>query len=121
MAVDGSVAIVTGGAVGVGRAFASALARAGAHVTICDVRDNVEQTAETLRSEGGEVEGVVADVSRAEDVRRVVDGVAGRFGRIDVLVNNAGVVRITEPTDPWEKAVEDFEYVVGTNFRGVYL
>jgi NAD(P)-dependent dehydrogenase (short-subunit alcohol dehydrogenase family) len=90
-------------------------------VTICDIRDDVEQTASELRSEGLDVEGVRADVSKPEDVRRLVDEVVGRRGTVDILINNAGVVRATEPTDPWEQALEDYEAVIGTNLKGVYL
>ena len=60
-------------------------------------------------------------MSRPDDVRRVVDDVVRRTGTIDVLVNNAGVVRVTDPTDPWEKALDDYDHVVGTNFKGVFL
>jgi 3-oxoacyl-[acyl-carrier protein] reductase len=121
MSVDGRIAIVTGGAVGVGRSFAAGLARAGARVTICDIRPDVEQTAADLQADGLDVNGIVADVSAPADVRRLVDGVVDRAGRIDILVNNAGVVRATEPTDSWEQALDDYEYVVGTNLRGVFL
>jgi 3-oxoacyl-[acyl-carrier protein] reductase len=121
MSVDGRIAIVTGGAVGVGRSFATGLARAGARVTICDIRPDVEQTAADLQADGLDVNGIVADVSAPADVRRLVDGVVDRAGRIDILVNNAGVVRATEPTDSWEQALDDYEYVVGTNLRGVFL
>jgi NAD(P)-dependent dehydrogenase (short-subunit alcohol dehydrogenase family) len=78
MAIQGSSAIVTGGAVGLGRCFATALARAGARVTICDIRDDVEHTAAQLRAEGLTVEGVIADVSEPQDVRRLVDDVVAR-------------------------------------------
>jgi NAD(P)-dependent dehydrogenase (short-subunit alcohol dehydrogenase family) len=121
MSLEGSTAIVTGGAVGLGRSFAVALGRAGAAVTICDTRPDVEQTAAELRGDGLEVEGVVADVSRPEDVRRVVDGVVRKAGAVDILVNNAGVIRETEPTDAWDKALDDFDYVMGTNLKGVFL
>jgi 3-oxoacyl-[acyl-carrier protein] reductase len=119
MTLEHSTAIVTGGAVGVGRAFAVALARAGANVTACDVRPEVSEL--TPSNGAGSVTGVVADVSRPEDVRRVVDGVLERHGRIDALINNAGVVRLTEPTDLWEQALEDYDAVMGTNLYGAFL
>jgi NAD(P)-dependent dehydrogenase (short-subunit alcohol dehydrogenase family) len=117
MTLQGSSAIVTGGAVGLGRTFAAALAREGARVTICDVRSDVELTAAELRGQGLQVEAVIADVSQPVDVRHVVDGV----GTVDVLVSNAGVVRATEPTDDWEKALDDYDAVIGTNLKGTYL
>ena len=118
MSLQGSSAIVTGGAVGLGRALTLALARAGADVTVCDVRPEVAQAAS---NGAGSLTGVVADVSQPDDVRRVVDGVLDRHGRIDILINNAGVVRLTEPTDDWAKALEDYEAVTGTNLYGSFL
>jgi NAD(P)-dependent dehydrogenase (short-subunit alcohol dehydrogenase family) len=117
--LEASSAIVTGGAVGVGRAFAVALARAGANVTACDVRPEISELDAT--SERGSLTGVLADVSRPDEVRRVVDGVLARHGRIDVLINNAGIVRLTEPTDPWAQALDDYEAVMGTNLYGAFL
>lgn len=116
MGIADSSAIVTGGAVGLGRSFAAALARAGAQVTICDIRADVHETAAELG-----VTGVVADVSKPEDVRRLVDEHVRRHGGVDILVSNAGVVRATDPTDPWEQALDDYEAVIGTNLKGVYL
>ena len=121
MSLDGKSAIVTGGAVGLGRNFAAALAGAGATVTVCDIRPDVTNTVAELRAGGHDVKGLIADVSRPDDVRRVVDDVVRRNGTIDVLVNNAGVVRLTDPTDPWAKALDDYDYLVDTNFKGVFL
>ena len=117
MGLEGSTAIVTGGAVGLGRSIAATLGRAGASVTICDVRPDVDETAADLRSEGLEVHSVLADVSKPDDVRGVVEAV----GTVDTLINNAGVVRVTEPTDPWEQSLDDYEAVLGTNLKGVFL
>jgi NAD(P)-dependent dehydrogenase (short-subunit alcohol dehydrogenase family) len=119
--LEGKSAIVTGGAFGLGRSFAIALAGAGATVTVCDVRPEVVETAADLESIGHPVEGLVADVSRPDDVQRVVEDVLRRTGTIDVLVNNAGVVRVTDPTDAWDKALDDYDYLVDTNFKGVFL
>jgi 3-oxoacyl-[acyl-carrier protein] reductase len=111
----GRRAIVTGAAQGLGRAFTVALADAGAAVAVCDVDPlvaDVEAAAWTT----------VADVSDAHAVRSFVDGAAERLGGIDIVVNNAGVVRRTLPaTDSWEKAVDDYDAVMGANFRGAYL
>jgi 3-oxoacyl-[acyl-carrier protein] reductase len=113
--LTGRRAIVTGAAQGLGRAFTVALADAGAAVAVCDVDPlvaDVEAAAWTT----------VADVSDAHAVRAFVDGAAERLGGIDIVVNNAGVVRRTLPvTDSWEKAVDDYDAVMGANFRGAYL
>lgn len=102
----GKVAVVTGGARGLGASFATAMRADAATVVTCDVRDGADETI---------------DVSHAHQVRQFVDGVRHAHGRIDVAVANAGVVRITSPVDPWDKAIADFDAVVGSNLRGVYL
>ncbi len=110
--LTGHVAVVTGAAQGLGRAFADALRAAGADIVACDRRDAVH-----------DVEGLtyVADVRDADEVRMVVDGAVAKHGRIDVLVNNAGVVRPTFATDPWEQALADYDEIVDTNLRGSFL
>jgi 3-oxoacyl-[acyl-carrier protein] reductase len=113
----GRTAIVTGGFQGIGRAVAEALAADGARVTVCDVRHEVEDAASELRHGGLPIQGVVADVSDASDVRHLVD----MAGPVDVVVNNAGIVRRTVPTDEWEKSITDFDDVIGTNLRGPFL
>ena len=115
--LDGRTAIVTGGFEGIGRSITETLADAGAHVTTCDVRAEIVSVAAELRSRGQRVDAIVADVSSPSDVRRLVDGA----GPVDLLVNNAGVVRRTPPMDAWEKAVLDFDEVIGPNLRGPYL
>lgn len=120
--VEGRSAIVTGAAVGVGRAIAEALAGAGAHVTLCDLADGVVEVARELQSGAeGRITGLVCDVSDPDSVRETVDQVVVDAGGVDILVNNAGVVEITSPTDPWEKSLQDFDHVVGTNLRGPFL
>jgi NAD(P)-dependent dehydrogenase (short-subunit alcohol dehydrogenase family) len=110
--LSGQVAIVTGAAQGLGRAFADGLRAGGAEIVACDLD-------ETVRDVDGL--GLVADVSQPDDVRRVVDSAMQRHGRIDVLVNNAGVVRQTRAGDAWEQGLADYEAVIGTNLRGVFL
>ena len=104
-------AIVTGAAGGIGRALVEALGTAGYRIVACDIAPTVDSLA------GDGVDTFVADVSDAADVQRVV----AHAGPVDVLVNNAGVVRRTNPLDPWEQAVADFDAVVGANLRGAYL
>jgi short-subunit dehydrogenase len=86
------VCIITGASSGIGRETALEFARAGAHVVLAARRDELlQQVAASARAFGVEALVVPADVGRAEDVRRIVEATLDRFGRIDVLVNNAGV------------------------------
>ncbi len=119
--IRGKTAIVTGAAVGLGRAYAHALARAGADVSVCDVRDEIESVANSLRSAGVKVRGWRADVAEQSDVRRVVDATLGTFGRIDILINNAGVWGASLADDDLDKTEADYDRIVGTNLRGTFL
>src|SRR5262245_8016606 len=93
--LDGKVAIVTGGGRGLGRAMALALTQAGARVVAVDmVPENlarVEREAASLAN-GGALAGVTADIREAQDCRRAIDAAHERFGGLDVLVNNAGLL-----------------------------
>jgi 2-hydroxycyclohexanecarboxyl-CoA dehydrogenase len=114
-ALAGRRAIVSGAAQGLGRAFSEALADAGAAVAVCDVDPEVERLGAARWS-------AVADVSDPPAVRAFVDQAAERLGGIDIVVNNAGVVRQTSPVnDDFDKAVDDYDAVVGVNLRGAYL
>ncbi|MCC6627662.1 MAG: SDR family oxidoreductase [Chloroflexi bacterium] len=88
--VDGQVAIVTGAAQNIGRAIARVLAESGARVLLTDIQDERgEATATALRAAGGEVSYARADVSQEDDIRRMVETAVARYGRLDILVNNA--------------------------------
>jgi len=102
--LTGKVAIVTGGSEGVGRAIAFELAKEGASVAICARRKVVlEHTAESVRAEtGAELLAVRADVTKPADVERLIDATVKQFGRLDILINNAGGAAakpISEVTD----------------------
>jgi NAD(P)-dependent dehydrogenase (short-subunit alcohol dehydrogenase family) len=91
LGLTGKIAIVTGGSEGMGRACATRLALEGARVTICARRKDVlENAAAAIRTAGGEVLAVPADVTRADDVAAVVRATTERYGGVDILVNNAG-------------------------------
>lgn len=116
---EGRVAIVTGGTRGIGRAVAQCLAEDGASVVVSGL-DATRLAAATRELEGLGVPvlGVVADVSRREDVERLVDQTKERFARIDVLVNNAGITRdalLVRMKD------EDWDRVLEVNLRGAFL
>ena len=116
--LDGKVAIVTGGNSGVGAATAELFAKEGAKVVISARRlPQLEEVAERIRANGGEVLAVPTDVSKLEDVENLVAKTVEAFGKIDVLVNNAGVLEAgLKPIDCYSD--EDLEWVFGINTKG---
>lgn len=120
MLLDGKVAIVSGAARGLGEAFARRLAAEGASVLMFDVLPRVQEVAAQIRS-GGAAVAEIADVSRRADVERVVDRTVSAFGGVDILVNNAGTWRSTPVDSPWQQALEDWDYVMDTNLKGVLM
>ena len=116
---EGQVALVTGAGRGLGRAIARGFAQAGARVAANDVTPvNLEAAVAELRAEGGEVEGFVADVAHRLAVETMVEAVLERYGRIDALVNNAGV----EPHAPLLDLDEyDWDRTLAVNLKGAFL
>jgi NAD(P)-dependent dehydrogenase (short-subunit alcohol dehydrogenase family) len=130
--LEGKVAIVTGGGRGLGRAMVLGLARAGVRVTATAARslDEIAQVADEAKVETGadRVVPMQADVSREEDCRRVADETLSRFGRLDILVNNAalGMKFVSEtyqvaPVRFWEVPPATWRRVIETNFNGPFL
>lgn len=120
--LEGKAGIVSGAAQGLGVAFARALAQAGADLVIFDVKPGVTDVARTLAEETGRtVVGLEADVSKRDDVERVVATTVDRFGGIDVLVNNAGTWRDTPVDTPWEQALADWDFVMDSNLKGALM
>lgn len=113
------VALVTGAARGIGLAIARQLAETGMRVALLDVKpEAVEASARRLRADGVEAMSVAADVSDAETVRSAIAQVMEAWGRIDVLVNNAGICPMT-PLD--EITVEEWDLVLDVNLKGAFL
>ena len=117
--LSGKVAIVTGGAQGIGRGIALALGGAGAAVTVADLNDEAgAATATTLRAQGAQSLYVHADVTQEADVRALVDAAVARFGRLDIVVNNAGVVAVQTVE---ASSVDDWDRVMAVNVRSIFL
>jgi NAD(P)-dependent dehydrogenase (short-subunit alcohol dehydrogenase family) len=114
---SGRVAVVTGAASGIGRALAVAFAAAGSAVVVADLdRDEAEVVAAAIRSAGGEAEPVRVDVSDAAAVDQLAATTLERFGRVDVLCNNAGVSTFNLLRD---QTLDDWRWVFGVNLWGV--
>lgn len=108
--LHGKVAIVTGASRGLGRSMAIALARAGAKLTLVGRQSNLDETEARIREAGGEALQVVCDQTTADGVEAIVSGCLERWGRVDVLVNNAGTFRRKPALDwtaaEWDEVVE---------------
>jgi NAD(P)-dependent dehydrogenase (short-subunit alcohol dehydrogenase family) len=118
--LSGKTAIVTGAALGLGRATAIRMAEEGAAVAILDLHDDTgEALAKELEGNGSKARYWRCDVSREADIARVFGEVAQAFGRLDVLVNNAGVAGANKPTDQLTEA--EWDFVQAINVKGVFF
>ncbi len=116
--LEGKVALVTGGARGIGRAICEKFAQEGAAIAIVDlVLENTEKTAAEMRGQGFEASAFAANVAKFEDAERVIGEVVAKYGKIDFLINNAGITRDTlmmKMTD------QDWDMVLSVNLKGVF-
>jgi len=119
MILNGKIALVTGAAQGIGRDIALGLAKDGADVAICDVNlEAAQKTAGDIEAMGRKSLALKANVASSADVTAMIDQVVEKFGRIDVLVNNAGITRdglILRMKD------EDWDLVLSINLKGAFL
>ncbi len=115
----GKVAVVTGGASGIGRALVDRFAREGMKVVIADVEQSaLDRAVNELRGQNHEVIGVLTDVSRAESVEALAHRTVEAFGKVHVLCNNAGVLG-GRPGPIWEATLKDWQWILGVNVWGV--
>jgi NAD(P)-dependent dehydrogenase (short-subunit alcohol dehydrogenase family) len=124
LGLKGKVALITGASKGLGRAIAEEFAQEGAYVSICARgKEDLEKAAEGLRKHGVSVTATQADVTRAEDVQRVIDATIKQLGRIDILVNNAGDIwwgHSVDTTDAeWQHCMDVNLYSAVRFTRGV--
>jgi NAD(P)-dependent dehydrogenase (short-subunit alcohol dehydrogenase family) len=117
--LSGRTAIVTGGSRGLGEEMAAGLAEAGASLMLCARREQwLTPTLDAFRGRGFTVDGTICDVSDAAQVQAVIDKTIDRYGKIDILINNAGIAWAAEPEamplDKWQKVIE-------TNLTGTFL
>ncbi|HEX7715611.1 MAG TPA: 3-oxoacyl-[acyl-carrier-protein] reductase [Bacillota bacterium] len=112
------VALITGGARGIGKAIALTLVAEGASVVLSDVNDEVHQTAAEIRESGGQAASIVGNVTKLEDCEAMVDEALKTFGKLDILVNNAGITRDNLLLKMTEA---DWDAVLDINLKGTFL
>jgi len=119
MQLSGKVALITGGAAGIGRATALLFAREGAAVAMADLNAQAgEAVVGEITRSGGRAIFESADVTRAEDCRRVVERTIREFGRLDILFNNAGIIRRATIL---ELSEDDWDRLMAVNVKSIYL
>ena len=117
--VTGKVALVTGGAMGMGKSHSELLAAEGAKVFVCDIDvENGKQVVEAIRSQGGDAEFLRLDVSNEADWKAAVTSIKEKADRLDILVNNAGTL-ILKPVH--ETSNEEWDRTFDINVRGTFL
>jgi NAD(P)-dependent dehydrogenase (short-subunit alcohol dehydrogenase family) len=117
--LSGKVALVTGAGAGIGRATALAFAREGIQVVVSDIDANGETTVEQIRSAGGTATFIRCDVTRAAEVKALLDGTLAAFGRLDYAFNNAGIE--IEKGRLAEGEESEFDAIMAVNVKGVWL
>lgn len=118
--VEGKVAIVTGGALGIGRATCVLLAKEGARAAVTDILDKeCQEVVDEIRTFEGVSKFWHLDVSNEEEVQKVFADIHKTFGKIDVLVNNAGISGVSKPTH--EITEEEWDKVMAVNVKGVFF
>lgn len=117
----GKTAIVTGAAIGIGRAYAKAMAREGCNVAVIDLMPEIMDLPKELERRGVKAFAVTGDVSDPATARKFVDDTIARFGGIDILINNAGKCWLSSSHDDLDKTLADYDGMVGSNLKGEYL
>ncbi|MCS5711477.1 glucose 1-dehydrogenase [Candidatus Berkiella aquae] len=118
--VKNKVAIVTGGALGIGRSASILLAQEGAKVAITDInQEEGEKLAESIQQDGGQAKFWLMNTATEKDVKNTFKDIEEKFGRIDTLVNNAGIAGVNKPTD--EVTEEEWDKVTSVNVKGVFF
>jgi NAD(P)-dependent dehydrogenase (short-subunit alcohol dehydrogenase family) len=118
-ALKGKVALITGGASGIGHATALLFAQEGATVTVADINSELGlAVVQAIQSAGGQATFIRCDVTKAYDCRQAVDATLEQFGRLDILFNNAGIIRRADVVEITE---EEWDRVMAVNLKSIFL
>ena len=133
MKLEGKVALITGGARGMGRSHCLALAREGADIVTCDIckdypvdwplgkKNELDETIDQVQALGRKAIGLIADISKGNEVREMVERAINTFGRIDILVNNAAFFSSIVKKPFYQISAEEWDAVIGVNLKGLFL
>jgi 3-oxoacyl-[acyl-carrier protein] reductase len=122
MRLKDKVAIVTGGGVGIGRAYAQGLAKEGAKVVVADIQEaEARRVASEINGAGGEAMAVAVDVTSPEKTQAMADAALKQYGRIDVLVNNAGLYSALKKKPFMDIDPDEWDRVMAVNVKGLFL
>lgn len=117
--LEAKIAVVTGGARGIGKAISQTLAKEGAHVILCDLDyKTAQRTSNDIQNQGFAASAVKMDVSQGEEVKRVFEDILSKFARVGILINNAGISSLTPFEDISE---EEWDKVISVNLKGTFL
>jgi NAD(P)-dependent dehydrogenase (short-subunit alcohol dehydrogenase family) len=118
--VKDKVAIITGGGSGIGEATAKLMAKEGATVAVCDIDDdNGKRVAKEVKGAGGKAEFWHMNIAEEKEVEKTFADINKKFGKVNVLVNNAGIVGVAKPSH--ETTAEEFDAVIKVNMRGTFF
>jgi NAD(P)-dependent dehydrogenase (short-subunit alcohol dehydrogenase family) len=118
--LSGKVALVTGGGRGMGRFICETLAEYGADIVTCGrTKEKLDETVELLKKYGHRALAIQADVTKEDSLKAMVNEIVGKFGKIDILFNNAGTLPVDSPLH--EISLESWEETMNTDLKGVFL
>jgi NAD(P)-dependent dehydrogenase (short-subunit alcohol dehydrogenase family) len=120
MQLEGKVALITGAGSGIGKAAALLLAKQGAKIAVLERdEDDVKQTVEEIKTQGGEAMPVVADISQPDEMQRAITAIGQQWDRIDIVFANAGINGVWAPLD--ELTPEEWDNTLNINLKGTFL